>query len=143
MTDTQKKADKFLNRIRKIETSIKDKELELEALRYKASGAGGIDYSKDRVQTSPQNFMEMAMCDIVELSAEIEEDKASIEDIKANAYSIVRKMEEPTQRAMIEWFYLNGLDMDSIAIKMYRSERAAYYLRDDALERFGELLGEE
>lgn len=143
MTDTQKKADKFLNRIRKIETSIKDKELELEALRYKASGAGGIDYSKDRVQTSPQNFMEMAMCDIVELLAEIEEDKASIEDIKANAYSIVRKMEEPTQRAMIEWFYLNGLDMDSIAIKMYRSERAAYYLRDDALERFGELLGEE
>lgn len=140
MTDSQRKADDYLNRIRKIETSIKEKNLELEALRYKASGAGAIDYSKDRVQTSPKNYMEMAMCDIVEILARIEEDKASIEEIKANAYSIIRRIDDISQRTILEWFYINGVDMGEISLKMFLSERATYYLKEDALSSFSALM---
>lgn len=140
MTDNQQAAELYLNKIRDIEKRIKNKELELEALRWKASGVGAIRYDKDKVQTSPQNYMEMAMEDITELSAEIEEDKASIEDVKGTAYAIVRLMKEPEQRAMIEWFYLNCIAMNIVCDKMCMSERNAYYLRDDALESFGKLL---
>lgn len=140
MTENQEKAHKYLNKIRDIEKGIKDKELELEALRYKASGAGAIRYDKDRVQTSPQNFMEMAMCDIIEISAEIEEDRASLEEIEGQAYSIIRRMESDEQRTILEWYYINCVGMGDVATKMYISERTAYYLKDDALESFGLFL---
>lgn len=141
MTDRQKEAESYLNKIRDVEKTIQGKEQELEALRYKASGAGAIRYDKDRVQTSPQNYMEMAMIDIVELEKEIEEDKASIENIKGTAYGIVRIMQQADERTVIEWFYLNGLSMEDTADKMHMSRRNAYYLKDDALESFGRLMG--
>lgn len=140
MTDNQRKAHQYLSHIRNTELDIKNKELELEALRWKASGVGAIRYDKDRVQTNPQNYMEMAVADCIEIEAEIEEDRAGIEETKGIAYAIVRKMKKPEQRALIEWFYLNCLSMADAAQKMFMSERNAYYLRDDALETFGEYL---
>jgi len=140
MTDNQKHADRYLSKIRDTEIAIKNKELELEALRWKASGVGAIRYDKDKIMTSAKNYMEMAIADCMELDAEIEEDRASIEEVKGIAYAIVRKMDKHEQRAIIEWFYLNCESMANTAAKMFMSERNAYYLRDDALESFGMLL---
>lgn len=137
MTDNQKAAKNYLSNIQSIEKAIHNKTLELEALRYKASGAGGIDYSKEKIQTTPQNYLEMAIADIIEIEAELEEDKASIEEAKATAYSIIKQMKEPEQRAILEWFYLNAKPMTEVAQIMYMSERNAYYLLDDAHESFG------
>lgn len=140
MTDNQTKAENYLKAIREVEKNLKSKRDELEALRYKASGAGAIRYDKERVQTSPQDYLAMAMVDIVEISKQIDEDEASIEDMKGKAYSIVRQMEKADHRALIEWFYLNGISMTETAEKMHLSERSAYYLKDDALEAFGLIM---
>jgi DNA-directed RNA polymerase specialized sigma subunit len=140
MTQNQTRADTFLRQIREVEKRLKNKRDEVEALRYKASGAGAIRYDKDRVQTSPNDYLAMAMSDILELEKQIEEDVASIEDIKGQAYMIVRQMEQPEHRTMIEWFYLNGVSMTETAERMAMSERTAYYLRDDALESFGQTM---
>lgn len=140
MTENQKKAETFLSKIRSLEKSIHNKELEIEALRYKASGAGAIDYSKEKIQTSPQNFMEMAIADVMELLAEVEEDKASLEELKGTAYSIVREMADPEHRTLIEWYYLNCVKMQIVCDNMGISERTAYYMREDALEVYGGLM---
>lgn len=140
MTDYQQKAVNNLNRIRTATESIRQKELEVEALRYKASGAGAIRYDKDHVQTSPQNYLEMAVADLIELEAELEEDKASMEDMLTNAYRIVRRMPEQEQRILIEWYYINGLKVEEVCNKINKSERSFYYLRDDALEAYGKIL---
>lgn len=140
MSKNQTNAIEYLNKIRAVEKDILAKKLEIEALEYKASGAGAIRYDKDRVQTSPQNYMEMACIDVVELKEEVEEDEIGIEDMKGRAYTIVRKMVEPDQRAIIEWYYLNGIDMVATANNLHMSERNAYSLRDLALESFGEVL---
>lgn len=140
MTNNQKVADDYLSNIRNIEKRIRSKELELEALRYKASGAGAIRYDKDKIQTSAQNFMEMAMVDIVEISSEVEEDKASLEEVKGQAYSILRRLEDAEHRILIEWYYFNCVSMLELSERMHISERTAYYLKDDALESFGFLL---
>lgn len=142
MTENQVRADLFLKQIRDVERTLKNKRDELEALRYRASGAGGIRYDKDKVQTSPSDYLSMAIADIIEIEKQIEEDAASVEDIKGSAYAIVRKMESPDQRALIEWFYLNGVSMNETAEHMNMSERTAYYLRDDALESFGGCMDE-
>ena len=139
-TENQAKADKYLYRIRNRETDIRGKRLELEALRYKASGAGAIRYDKDRVQSSPQDYMTMAINDAIELEKQIKEDEAAIEGLKGEAYAIVRKMENRDGRALIEWFYLNGLSMSETAEFMKMSERNAYYIQEKALEEFGAQL---
>ncbi len=125
-----------LELIRDAEKNINNKRLELEALRYKASGAGAIRYDKEHVQTSPQDYMTMAIADLMELEKQITEAEAEIEEMKGDAYTIVRKMDKPEQRAVIEWYYLNGLSMIDTAARLNLSERAAYYLKEDALEAF-------
>ena len=125
-----------LENIRDFEKEINQKRMELEALRYKASGAGAIRYDKDSVQTSPEDYMAMAILDIVELEKQIQEAENKIERTKGEAYAIVRKMEKPDHRAVIEWYYLNGISMIDTANRLNLSERAAYYLREDALEEF-------
>lgn len=128
-----------LERIRAAEKSIASKRMEIEALLYKASGAGAIRYDKDRVQTSPQDFMTMAIADAIKLEKQINKTEAKIEEMKCMAYSIVRQMDKVEQRAVIEWFYLNGLSMKETAMKLHMSERSAYYLKDDAIKVFVEL----
>ena len=125
-----------LELIRDAEKNINNKRLELEALRYKASGAGAIRYDKDKVQTSPQDYMTMAVADLVEIEKQIREAETDIEDMKGQAYIIVRQIKEPEQRAVIEWYYLNGLSMIDTAERLNLSERSAYYLREDALKAF-------
>ena len=137
MTKNQSKAEKYLKKIKEIEKNVKDKQDELEALRYKASGAGAIRYDKDHVQTSPKDYLAMAMDDIIEIEKQLEEDKASIESMKGEAYCIVRRIDKIDHRTLIEWFYLNDMTMPETAKKMNMSERNAYYLKDDALESFG------
>lgn len=122
--------------IRDNERSINAMRLELEALRYKASGVGAIRYDKDRVQVSPQDYMTMAIADVLELEKRISEQIDNIEEMKGQAYIIVRKIEAPEQRAIIEWYYLNGLSMIDTAERLNMSERSAYYLREDALKSF-------
>ena len=140
MTDNQNNAASCLLLIRNIEKKLHSKRLELEALQYRASGAGAIRYDKDHVQTSPDDFLAMAMNDIIKLEQQIEKGEADVEKRKGKAYAIVRQMEKVEQRALIEWYYLNGLSMIETSERMSISERTAYYLRDDALESYGRLL---
>lgn len=128
-----------LETIRGKDRSINEKRMELDALRYKASGAGGLDYSREHVQTSPGDYMTMAMNDIVELSRQIKEDEEELEILKGQAYIFVKRMENVEHRTFIEWYYLNGLSMIETAAKMNMSERNIYYIRDSALEMFESL----
>lgn len=140
MTDNQAKASSYLSSIRNIEKRLNNKRLELDALRYKASGAGAIRYDKDRVQTTPEDFIVKAMNDIIRIEKQIEKEEREAEKKKGKAYSIVRKMDQAEQRIIIEWYYFNGLSMIDAATRMNIAERTAYYLRDDALEGFGKLM---
>lgn len=132
-----------LDLIHDAEKKINLLKLELEALRYKASCAGGIRYDKDRVQTMPNDYMTMAIADAIELEKHINDMEAEIEEKKGKAYTIVRQMENPNQRAVIEWYFLNGLSMIDTANKLNVSERTAYYLREDAVETFSNIKGKE
>ena len=72
----------------------------------------------------------------MELEKQIAEDEIALEDLKGKTYSVIRKIENPEYRALLEWYYLNDRPMLEIANKLNVSERTAYYLRDDALEAF-------
>ena len=134
------KAELYLRKIRDNDRALKSKRDELDALRYKASGAGAIRYDKDHVQTSPQDYLSMAMDDIIKIEKQIEEKEAILEELKGKAYTMVRQIPQTDHRIIIEWYYLNGLSMIATADKMSIAERTAYYLRDDALDSFGKVM---
>lgn len=135
------RAETYLRKIRDNDRALKSKRDELDALRYKASGTGAIRYDKDHVQTSPQDYLSMAMDDIIKIEKQIEEKEAILEELKGKAYTMVRQIPQTDHRIIIEWYYLNGLSMIATADKMSIAERTAYYLRDDALESFGKVMG--
>lgn len=134
------RAEAYLKKIRDNGRMLKSQRDELDALRYKASGAGAIRYDKDHVQTSPQDFLSMAMDDIIRIEKEIEERELISEEMKGEAYATVRMIKQADQRIVLEWYYLNGLSMVDTANRMNIAERTAYYLREDALESFGVFL---
>ena len=134
------RAEAYLKKIRENGRALKSQRDELDALRYKASGAGAIRYDKDHVQTSPQDFLSMAMDDIIRIEKEIEQRETVAEELKGEAYGMIRMIKQSDQRIVLEWYYLNGLSMVDTANRMNIAERTAYYLRDDALETFGKLL---
>ena len=133
-------AESYLKIIRDDDRALKGKKDELDALRYRASGAGAIRYDKDHVQTSPQDYLSMAMDDIVRIEKEILEMEADVEKMKGSAYAIIRKLHQDDHRTILEWYYLNGLSMSNTAERMNIAERTAYYLREDALESFGRMI---
>lgn len=137
MNEKQLTAERYLMRIRIREREIQNKEIELDALRYKAGGVGGIDYSKDKIQSSSGDYMEMIISDIIKLSEEIENERYQYEQMKVKTYALIRRLDKPEHRAVLEWLYINGLSIVSTSKRMNLSERSTYYLRNEALELFG------
>ena len=140
MTANQEKASLYLNELKRAEEAIQKKEIELDALRYRASGSGAIRYDKDKVQNSPESYMELAMDEIVKLSLKIDKDKDVLDKKLGRAYKLVKKLEDRDHRTLIIWFYLNGATMKITAERMAVSERKAYYIQETALEEFGKAL---
>lgn len=141
MTNNQHKAEKYLSQIREKAEKLYSLKLEIEALEYAASGATGIRYDKDRVQssTSGDRLVIFAM-DAVERQAEADELSAELDELKVNAYHSIRRIDDIDERSILEWFYLQATPMQTIIKRMNWSERKVYYLRDDALEHFGEIF---
>ncbi len=140
MTHNQEEGLKHLEVIKNLVCSINSKRMEIEALKYQAEGVGAIRYDKDKVQTSPQNYMEIAMADAIEKEMEIEEALAQLDTLKTDAYMIIKKMEDEDSRTFIINYYLNGIHMLDLISIMHMSERKLYYLREDALESYGCIL---
>lgn len=140
MTRNQEEGLKHLDIIKVLISKIRSQKMEIEALKYQAQGDGAIRYDKERVQTSPQNYMEIAMADAIDIEYEIEEEEAQLDSLKTEAYSLIRKMDIEDERTFIINYYINDIHMNDLINTMHRSERALYYLRENALEHYGEQL---
>ena len=82
MNDKKLTAKQYLEQLKVIDTKINQKMEELSDLMTAATSTGAIDYSKDRVQTSPQNAQENRICKYVDLDAEINREIDEFVDIK-------------------------------------------------------------
>lgn len=91
MNDKKLTAKQYLDQLRVIDTKINQKMEELADLMTAATSTGAIDYSKDRVQTSPQNAQENRICKYVDLDAEINREIDEFVDIK---HRVTREIQE-------------------------------------------------
>ena len=146
MTEGQKKADNFLKAIKNEDQTIRDMINKLNYLKYKAAGGGAIRYDKDHVQTTPEDILSSSMAEAVDLERKIREKKYEIGARRIKANKILYSWED-TEGLMLAYvliiYYMENGTMRDVATRLDRSERQAYRMKLDALERFNNEFTQE
>ena len=123
------------NKIRRIESTLEG----LRACLY----PGGINYEKDRVQTSLQDTMTEIFCRIDELERELkkEQQEKGIAVLKID--QALMKVPEGPYRTILAEYYIGRISIGKIADGMGISVRHAYRVLKKAVETFCEIMNRE
>ena len=139
MTDNQREADCYLSQIRNADKEITDMILQIDYLRYKASGMGAIRYDKDHVQTSPEDIMCQALAEAADLERKLSDRHKRLIEMRDYVKDVVFLWNDKEARA-IEIYYLNHGSMVDVARQIHCTDRNAYLVRQRALDRFYNML---
>ena len=139
MTANQGRANNYLMQIKNADKEITEMILKISYLRYKASGAGAIRYDKDRVQTSPQDMMCETITEAVYLEKRMTTRHRELMNARRHTEDIIQFWDD-NQARFIEIYYLNNGDMTDVARQINCSDRTAYRIKSDALERFAKQM---
>lgn len=139
MTNNQTKAHKYLSQIRNADREINDLILQIDYLRYKASGAGAIRYDKDRVQTSPEDMLCDAITEAVVLEKKLSARHQELITMRNNTEQIISLWNNNAAKFIDIYYLLRGSMMDA-AKQIGCTSRNIYFIKLKALEAFGKHL---
>jgi len=139
MTDNQRKADRYLQQIRNASKEINNMILQIDFLRYKASGAGAIRYDKDRVMTSPEDMVCEAITEAVALERKLSDRHKELLQMRQNTEQIIALWNN-NNSAFIDSYYLTRRSMIDTARYIGCSDRNTYLIKLKALEEFAKHL---
>lgn len=140
-TEEQIAAERYLLEMKNKVIDIQSVQMEIDALEYAASGMGAIRYDKEHVDgTSGEDRLILFVSDALEKRAELEALKHEAEEMKINCYQLIKQLTNSAERVFLEWYYINAVPMLEAQNKLFVSQRKLYYIKDDALQHFGELL---
>ena len=134
ITFAKKQASKnYLNDVKKLKRKAELAEIEYQAAVDRASGVNGIDYSKDKVTTSPtdaaiHNAVESYMYRFDELQAL----KNISEEAMTECFSKLEQIEDE-QATILRLHYLLDMKTQDIAFSLYMSKRSVYRKINEAL----------
>lgn len=139
MNDKKLTAKQYLDQLRVIDTKINQKTEELADLMTAATSTGAIDYSKDRVQTSPQNAQENRICKYVDLDAEINREIDEFVDIKHRVTKEIQELNVDYYIKILFKVYVQYKTVKDAANEIGLSYQYVRDLHKKALEAFEEL----
>lgn len=131
------KAKEYLQQLQRLDTVINQKIKEVDDLRLKSRSTGAIDYSKERVQTSPSGdapFVKL-IGRIVDLEEEI---NAEIDAFVDEKHKIINQIQALKNSKYIEILYKHYVEfkrLEVVAVEMnftyqYVVELHGYALKD-------------
>ena len=132
-------AKQYLDQLRVIDTKINQKMEELADLMTAATSTGAIDYSKDRVQTSPQNAQENRICKYVDLDAEINREIDEFVDIKHRVTKEIQELNVDYYIKILFKVYVQYKTVKDTANEIGLSYQYVRDLHKKALKAFEEL----
>ena len=139
MNDKKLTAKQYLDQLRVIDTKINQKMEELADLMTAATSTGAIDYSKDRVQTSPQNAQENRICKYVDLDAEINREIDEFVDIKHRVTKEIQELNVDYYIKILFKVYVQYKTVKDVANEIGMSYQYVRDLHKKALKAFEEL----
>lgn len=132
------KAKDYLKRLKRLDTIINQKIQELGDLRLTIGSTPGIDYSKDRVQTSPSGDAPFVhtIHRIIELEGEI---NAEINEFVDEKHKIINQIQGLKDTRYIEILfkrYVEYKTLETIAVELSYTYQYARELHGYALQDF-------
>lgn len=131
------KAKEYLQRLKRLDTVINQKIKELEELRTMSTSVGGIDYSKERVQTSPSGdaLYTKIIYRMIDLDEEINREIDNYVDEKHRIINQIQGLENEKYIKLLYLRYVEFKKFEEIAIEMnftyqYTIELHGYALKD-------------
>lgn len=116
-----------------LDEKIETKRRQLERLMKTRLSIKGIDYSKDRVQTSSHSGQEDLIIKIIDLEREINRDINELVDKKAIAREKISHV-HGVQGTVLEMRYLECMTWQEIAYRLSYSIRTVYKIHGQALQ---------
>lgn len=127
----------ILNRCYYLPKIIESKLEEIKRLRLLSESIPGPDPSKEFIPGGPQvqcRFAEI-IDKVIDLEGEILEQINEMLDIQKEAYKIINALQDDTERLILQYYYIDRLEMDEIAAKIGYCPRQAYRIKKQALAK--------
>lgn len=132
------KAKEYLQQLQRLDTVINQKIKEVHDLRLQAQSTGGIDYSKERVQTSPSGDVPFVkpICRIIDLEAEINAEIDKFVDEKHKIINQIQGLKNSDYISLLFKRYVEFKSLERICVEMNFSYDYIKHLHGYALKDF-------
>ena len=132
------KAKEYLQQLQRLDTMINQKIKELGDLRLMSQSVGGIDYSKERVQSSPSGDAPFVkpICRIIDLEAEINAEIDRFVDEKHKIINQIQGLKNSDYISLLFKRYVEFKSLERICVEMNFSYDYIKHLHGYALKDF-------
>lgn len=131
-------ARQYLGQLEEIDISINQELEQLAAMRSNIFSTGGIDYSKDRVQTSPTNAIEEQMCAYVDFAEKLNRHIDKFVDAKQKIIDEIRGLHQKNYIDILFRVYVQRKSIRQAAGEMQMSYSYAVQIHKRGLKLFEE-----
>ena len=132
------KAKEYLQQLQRLDTMITQKIKELGDLRLMSQSVGGIDYSKERVQSSPSGdapFVKPVLR-MIELEQEINAEIDRFVDEKHEIINQIQALQNPKHIDILYKHYVEFKRLEIVAVEMNFTYQYIVELHGTALKEF-------
>lgn len=137
-------AAEYLNQIADLDECIKQDQRRREDKMLMATAGKGIDYSADRVQTSPSgDTLCKQVCDICDIDEKIKKEINVFIDAKELIIGQIRGLHNVRYNQVLYGIYVELKSLNQLALELCRSERTIQVWRTEALNEFGRIYKSE
>ena len=140
MTDKAYRAKALLLKYRALDQDISAKQ---DCIQHWMDSATRITPSleAERVSgTGEQSRIESAMIRKLDAEAAVDRMIDELREIRNNILNAIDAMDDPRERAMLQYRYISGRSWPYIVAKMEITERTSFRIHDSALMHFGEIF---
>lgn len=132
------KAKEYLQQLQRLDTVINQKIKEVQDLRLQAQGTGGLDYSKERVQSSPSGDVPFVkpICRIIDLEAEINAEIDKFVDEKHKIINQIQGLKNSDYIALLFKRYVEFKKFEVISVEMNFTYQYVIEMHGYALKEF-------
>lgn len=131
-------AKTYLSQVRLLEIKIRQKKEEYERLRELTMSAGGLDYSKDKVQTGfvSNESLSTSVIRYTELEREIRYDINAFIELRHARINEIHQLEDARDVEILYKRYIEYKSLELIAVEMSFSYEHVRHLHGRALQHF-------
>lgn len=132
------KAKEYLQQLQRLDTVINQKIKEVQDLRLKSQSTGSVDYSKERVQSSPSGDAPFVkpICRIIDLEAEINAEIDTFVDEKHKIINQIQALQNPKHIDILYKHYVEFKRLEIVAVEINFTYQYIVELHGTALKEF-------